>query len=143
MPVSIDEETGRYLPVIYPQEKPYWEAAREERIVLQRCTQCSKLRYPIGPSCPVCLSSSFEWATMSGLGRVSSFVVYHKAFAKWLEPRIPYAVVQVELDEGPRLTTNIYEIAPENIRIGLRVEATFEKVNDEITLLQFKPTDRE
>jgi uncharacterized OB-fold protein len=75
---------------------------------------------------------------MSGRGVVHNYVVYHKAWTPWLEKRVPYAVVQVELDEGPRLTTNLLDCPLGDIRIGMRVQAEYEDVTDDVTLLQFR-----
>lgn len=135
----IDEASGRYLPVIYPEELPYWEALKERSLKLQRCRSCARPWYPIGPACPQCLSTDFEWAAMSGRGVIHNYVVYHRAWLPWFEKRVPYAVVQVELDEGPRLTTNLLCCAVTDIRIGMRVEAVFEDATSDITLLQFQP----
>jgi uncharacterized OB-fold protein len=134
----IDDATGRYLPIIYPEEIPYWEALKQRTLKLQRCKSCAKVWFPIGPACPHCLSLDFEWVPMSGRGVIHNFVVYHKAWTPWFEKRVPYAVIQVELDEGPRLTTNLLGCPLNEIRIGMRVEAAFEDVTDEITLLQFQ-----
>ena len=111
----IDETSGRYLPVIYPEELPYWEALRERTLMLQRCKACAKAWFPIGPACPHCLSLEFDWSTMSGRGVIHNFVIYHKAWTPWLQARVPYAVVQVELEEGPRLTTNLLDV-PDPVR---------------------------
>lgn len=137
-PVQQDA-SGRYLPVLHPDELPYWEAARRHELVLPRCDSCGKVYYPVGPVCPNCLSDNFRWAPMSGRGRVSSFVVYHKAWAPWLKTRVPYVVAQVELEEGPRLTTNLLDIAPDDVRVGLDVQVAYETVTEEVTLVQFHP----
>ncbi len=134
-----DDRTGRYLPVIYPEEIPFWEAAKQRRLKLQRCNSCGKAWYPIGPACPFCFSMDFAWSLMSGRGTLHNYVVYHKAWTPWFEKRVPYAVVQVQLEEGPRLTTNLLDCALDAIRIGMPVEAAYEDVTDEITLLQFRP----
>ena len=134
-----DESTGRYLPIQYPEEAEYWESAKKHRLVVPKCEDCGHLFYPIGPVCSHCLSLNVGWQQVSGKGRISSYVIFHKAWAEWLKPRVPYAVVQVELDEGPRLTTNLVEAGPEEARVGLEVEAVFETVTDEVTLLQFRP----
>ena len=138
-PRRIDEDTGRYLPVIYPEEKPYWDALRERRLVLPRCNACGLAWFPIGPACPHCFAMDFQWSPMAGKGVLHNYVVYHKGFAPWLEKRVPYAVIQVELDEGPRLTTNILDCPLDRIKIGMRVEAAYEDITDDITLLQFRP----
>ncbi|UCF76333.1 MAG: OB-fold domain-containing protein [Betaproteobacteria bacterium] len=134
-----DDRTGRYLPVIYPEEIPFWEAAKRRQLKLQRCNSCGKAWYPIGPACPFCFSMDFAWSPMSGRGTLHNYVVYHKAWTPWFEKRVPYAVVQVQLEEGPRLTTNLLDCALDAIRIGMPVEAAYEDVTDEITLLQFRP----
>ncbi|MGZ5171484.1 MAG: Zn-ribbon domain-containing OB-fold protein [Burkholderiales bacterium] len=135
----VDENTGRYLPVIYPEELPFWEAARNRQIKLQRCSSCSKAWYPIGPACPHCFSMKWEWSIMSGRGTLHNYVVYHKAWTKWFESRVPYAVIQVQLEEGPRLTANLLDCDVKNIKIGTPVEPVFDDITDEITLIQFRP----
>jgi uncharacterized protein len=133
-----EPEPGRYFPVRYPEEEPFWAAADEEQLVLQRCDECGKVRYPIGPVCPECLSPNYTWTEMSGRGEVTTYVVYHRPWAPWLKNRVPYVVVQVQLEEGPRLTTNLLDIAPEDVHVGLAVEVAFEHLPD-ITLYQFRP----
>ena len=136
---TIDERTGRYLPIIYPEEIPFWEATKQRQLKLQRCNSCGKAWYPIGPTCPHCFSSDFKWDTMCGKGVVSAFVIYHKAWTKYFEDKVPYAVVQVQLDEGPRLTTNVRECGLRDIRIGMPVESIYEDITEDITLVQFRP----
>ncbi|HEX3923274.1 MAG TPA: OB-fold domain-containing protein [Streptosporangiaceae bacterium] len=131
-------ETG-YLPVQYPEEQPYWDGLRAGELRLQKCHDCGKVRYPVGPVCSRCLSSRAAWAVMSGLGTVSTYVVFWKAWAPWLQSRAPYVVAQVELPEGPRLTTNLLGIEPADVRVGLDVTAVYERRAEDIVLLQFEP----
>lgn len=133
------DASGRYLPVLHPEELPYWQAARRHQLVLPKCDRCCNVYYPVGPVCPKCLSGNFSWTPMSGHGKVSSFVVYHKAWAPWLRSRVPYVVAQVQLEEGPRLTTNLLGIPPADVRIGMDVQVTYETVTEEVTLVQFRP----
>ena len=139
----VDENTGRYLPVLYPEEKPFWDGAKQRRLVLQKCSDCANVWYPIGPACPACFSMKFEWSEMSGRGELHNYVVYHKAWTPWLEKQVPYAVIQVELEEGPRLTTNLLECDIAHIKIGMPVEATYQDITEEITLVQFRPRSRQ
>ena len=138
----LDKKTGRYLPILYPEEKPFWDAAKAHQLKLQRCKGCGKVIYPVGPTCPSCLSKEFEWETMSGKGVVDNLIVFHKGWTPYLQTKVPYAVVQVKIAEGPRLTTNMLGIKPEDIKIGMEVEATFEDVTDDVTLLQFQPVSK-
>jgi uncharacterized OB-fold protein len=134
-----DEETGRYLPVIYPEELPYWEGAKKRELWLQRCNACGKAIYPIGPACPHCFSMDLKWSRMSGKGVIHNCVVYHKPWTPWFKDKVPYAVIQVELEEGPRLTTNLLDCPVADAKIGMPVEVTYEDITDEITLVQFRP----
>jgi uncharacterized protein len=134
-------EADRYLPTVYPGEEPFWDGFRDHEIRLQVCDRCGRAWFPIGPVCPFCLSDAFTWKPMSGRGTISTFVVFHKAWAPWLESRVPYAVVQVELAEGPRLTTNLMGVPAAETRIGMPVKACYEQVADDVVLLQFEPDD--
>lgn len=135
----IDKATGRYLPIQYPEETPFWEAAKRHELVLQRCMDCGKVWYPIGPSCPFCLSSNYEWQKMSGRGVISNVVIFHKGWTPYLQQKTPYAVIQVELEEGPRLTANLVGATATAASIGMPVEAVWEDVNEEVSLVQFRP----
>ena len=134
-------ETDRYLPTIYDDERPYWDGLKEHEIRLQVCNVDGRPWYPIGPVCPRCLSDDWSWQPMAGHGVVTTYVVFHKAWAPWLARRTPYAVVQVELDEGPRLTTNVLNLPVDQVRIGLEVKALYEQVSEDIVLLQFEPVE--
>lgn len=134
-----DERTGRYLPILHPEEKPFWAAAKQHRLVLQKCRRCERVWYPVGPTCPFCLSKEHDWTEMSGRGVVHNFVVYHKPWIPYYKDKVPYVLAQVEIEEGPRLTTNILGIPPGDVKIGMAVEATWEDVTDDVTLLQFRP----
>lgn len=134
----IDETTGRYLPVIYPEELPFWEGAKKRELWLQKCNCCGKAWYPVGPACMHCFAMDFTWTRMSGKGVVHNYVIDHKAWTNWYKDKVPYAVVQVELEEGPRLTTNLPGTPLDQIRIGMPVTADYEDITDEITLVQFR-----
>jgi uncharacterized OB-fold protein len=134
-----DEKTGRYLPIQYPEEQPYWEAAKQHRLVLQRCDGCGKVWFPVGPTCPFCQSNKFTWTQMSGRGRVHNYVIYHKPWVPYYKDKVPYALVQVQIEEGPRLTTNLLNVPVDQVKIGMLVQAAWEDLTDDVTLLQFTP----
>ncbi|MBI4182805.1 MAG: OB-fold domain-containing protein [Proteobacteria bacterium] len=128
----------RPQPRITDDNRPHWEGAREGRLVLPYCEACARFFYPISPFCPFCLKAPVAWKPVSGRGRVSSWVVFHKAFYPYFADRLPYVVVQVELEEGPRVNGNLFGLDPGSIRLGLPVEATFEREGAEVTLPQFR-----
>ena len=126
------------LPRPYQDTEPYWAAARDHRFVIQHCKSCGKHQfYPRGV-CSHCLSSDLEWHEASGKGTVYSFSVNHRAPHPGFADEIPFVLAIVELEEGPRMMTNIVECNPDSVKIGMAVEVTFEDVTEEVTLPKFK-----
>lgn len=128
----------RPLPILTEHNRPFWSAAAAHKLVMPCCNQCGKVFFPIGPVCPDCFSLDLGWKQVSGRGTISSFVVFRQAFFAFYKDSIPYAVAQVQLEEGPRFNGNVLGADPADLRIGMKVEVTFEKVNDDITLPQFQ-----
>lgn len=127
------------LPSMTPLYEPYYRYTRQRELRMQRCMACGKVRYPFAALCPACHAEATEWARMSGRGAIASFAICHQAFHPWFQSRLPYNVALVDLEEGPRVPTNIVDIRNEDIRIGMPVEAVFEDVTDDLTLVKFKP----
>ena len=95
------------LPEANPLTASYWQALAEGRLVFQRCRKCGHAWLPARTECTGCLSDEVGWEQASGRGRIVSWVIYHHAFNKAFRDRLPYNVAVVELEEGPRLITNI------------------------------------
>ncbi|MCS6926757.1 MAG: Zn-ribbon domain-containing OB-fold protein [Candidatus Binatia bacterium] len=130
------------LPAISSLNRPYWEALKRHELKLQRCTECGKVWYPPAPFCPACWSDAVTWQRLSGRGRVNSWVVFHQAYFPSFQDDLPYNVAEVELEEGPRLLTNLVGVDLAEIRIGMPVEVVFEDVTPEITLAKFRPVEQ-
>ena len=132
--------TERPLPRPTALSQPFWDAAQSHELHVQRCTACGTHVFYPRYNCTNCGSRDLEWVRASGRGSVYTYTIArrptHRAFAE----RVPYVIAIVELDEGPRLTTNIVGCEPDDVRIGMPVEASFEDVDDEITLVTFRPT---
>lgn len=126
------------VPVVTPELEPFFEAARDGRLVVQRCSSCGALRFPARGLCAVCLSRESEWSEVSGRGEVYSFFWMHQVYHPALAGEVPYAVVVVKLEEGPNMMTNILDCPKDQLRIGLPVEVTFEQRGD-VRLPQFRP----
>jgi uncharacterized OB-fold protein len=116
------------VPTPTAEAAPFWDALVSGRLDLQRCRVCANFRYPIAPVCPYCLAEATEWQTTSGRGVVVSWIRYHKCYLPQFEPLIPYSVVTVELDAGPRIFGRWRD--PETPHIGGRVEAVGERWSD-------------
>jgi uncharacterized protein len=122
----------RLAPTVSPDSEFFWNGVRDHKLLIQRCTGCHALRQPARPMCPTC--RSLEWGTVesSGRGTVYSYVMEY-----------PYIVALVELDEGVRLVSNLCEIAPEDVEVGMPVEVfyqTFDTLDGkDLVLHQFRP----
>ena len=128
----------RLAPTTTPDSKFFWEALKQEKLLVQRCSRCERLRHPPRPMCPRC--NSLEWKTIeaSGRGTVYSFVMpRHPAFPWWFEGT--YVVALIELEEGIRILSNLRDVEPENVTIGMPVECFIEHFDNGVSLPQFRP----
>jgi uncharacterized OB-fold protein len=106
-----------------PLTGPFWGAAREGRLVVQKCDACASLRWPPLPGCPECLHQEAQWVEVAPRGEVWSFVVYHRAFSTDLKDEVPYTVAMVKLEDGPYMIGRLATEEP--VTVGDRVEAVF------------------
>ena len=127
------------LPLIDERSKPFWDAAKHHLIQLPQCKTCENIRTQFEDFCPKCGSELFIWKTLSGNGTIWSHCVFHQKYFPEFAKDLPYGVIMVELDEGPRLISNIVNQGQAQLKVGLRVKAYFEDVTDEITLIKFTP----
>lgn len=127
------------LPVKTSDNAPYWESARRHALELQQCTACGAFRYPPGQYCPRCLSDSYEWRPVSGKGTIYSFIIVYQRYDPSFAQDLPYNVAVVELEEGPRLITNVVGCRNEDLQVGMPVVITYEDVTEEFTLPKFQP----
>jgi uncharacterized OB-fold protein len=130
----------RPRPTISEFNAEFFKYAEDGKFALAQCNDCSDWIYPHGPVCVRCFSSNISWNQLSGAGIVRSWTTFHKPYHPFFADKIPYTCAFVELDEGPRLITNVIGVAPTEVHCGMRVTATFENDGD-LHLLQFKPVD--
>lgn len=124
-------------PRVTELNRRFWQAARDHRLEIQRCDHCRHLRYPIAAVCPVCLGSETTWVALSGRGTVFARVTYHHAFDPALAEHLPYVVAIVQLDEGPRMISNLVGPAAEHAQVGDAVEVVFEAVDGDLAVPRF------
>lgn len=130
----------KIVPGVDDLTRPYWEAAADHRLIMQCCTACGKFTdYPPIPICPHCNSTSLGWRSVSGRGTVDSFTIVHHPVHPVVVDGLPYTLVVVALDEGPRMLTQLRECPPERVHVGLKVEVVFEDLAPDIGLPQFRP----
>ena len=120
----------RILPAVTDQNRHFWQGGEHGELRFLRCQDCGTIVHPPVPLCPQDHSKRLSPAALSGRATVASFTVNHQA---WMPgPRLPYVVAIVEIEEDPRvrLTTNLVNCAPENVRIGMPVRVVFEHHSD-------------
>jgi uncharacterized OB-fold protein len=127
------------LPKHDPLSQPFWEHARANRLAVQRCTSCNDLHFPPTQVCPSCLSEQQDWEVVSGRGTVVSWVHFHQVYWPGFRPELPYNVVLVELEEGPRLLSNLLDVPEGGIAPGMKVRVAFDPVTMDVTLPKFRP----
>ena len=134
------EQSQRPLPAIDDLTRPFWEAAKQHKLVMQRCQDCGYFNHPPKPTCDACLSQQLAFEPVSGQGTVFSFAVMHQPNIAGFEGQIPYVNLMVELDEQPMLllVSHLPGSERDKVQIGGRVEVYFEDVNDEISLPMFR-----
>jgi uncharacterized OB-fold protein len=115
------------VPQPTPETQPFWDAAQVDELRVQRCLDCDEYYFYPRPFCPTCLGDNVSWERVSGRATLLSYVINHRP-APGFEDEAPYAIAVVELEEGPRLLTNIVGIenTPEHLVLDMPLEVTFE-----------------
>jgi uncharacterized OB-fold protein len=127
-------------PVPIPDEasKPFFDGARQRRLMVQRCSACGTMMWPAKPACINCLSPDVEWVQVSGKATLYSFVLMHQVYHPAFATEIPYNIAEVDLAEGLRIISNIVGCSNADLVIGMELEVTFEDVSDEVTVPKFR-----
>ena len=118
-----------------PETKPFWDAASEGQLVVQKCTDCGHLRFPPHPGCPECQGLASTWQAVSGGASLWSYVIVHGPTLPAFQDHVPFPVVVVTLDEAPHLRmvgnlvaapqTSINSLDPARLEIGMPLAVTF------------------
>lgn len=128
------------LPEPSPLTEPFWQAARDRKLVVQWCEQCDEWMFYPREVCPACLEGPPEWRQVSGRGEVFSYTVVRQPMTAGFEADAPYVYAMIELEEGVRLISNVVDTDVEAVEIGMPVAVTFVEATAEITLPLFKPS---
>ena len=119
--------------------RPFWEAARRHELHMPRCTTCDYVFFYPRSECPRCLSTHLEWVKVSGRARLHSFTIVQQPANAAFRDDVPYVYAVVQLDEGPRLVSNIVQCDINALRVDMSLEAIFDDVTPEWTLVKFRP----
>lgn len=133
------ELVGRPVPEPDESLAVFFAGARQGHLMVQRCGQCRAFLAPGSALCSECLGESLEWVEASGKGTLFTFAVVHQPYHPGFAKETPYNIAVVELDEGPRLNTNIVGVPNEKLRVGMRLVATFERLAEDVYIPKFRP----
>jgi uncharacterized OB-fold protein len=129
--------SDRLAPTTTPDTKFFWDALKENKLLIQRCTQCSALRHPPRPMCPRCNALGSDTVEASGRGVVHSFVLPRHPQWPWFEGT--YVVALVALEEGTRIVSNLTDVDAADVTIGMPVEVVIEHFDNGVSLPLFRP----
>ena len=130
----------RPIPVPNELSKPFWDAAREHVLAMQRCQSCGHFQHPPYPTCVNCMGIDLKFEPVEGKGAIYAYTIMYHVGDKRFASAVPYASIIVELDQAPGalMAGNLLDAPYTEAKVGRRVEVTFEKLTDEITLPQFR-----
>ncbi|WP_342431298.1 OB-fold domain-containing protein [Neobacillus sp. FSL H8-0543] len=111
------------VPEIHPEHKEYWDAAAEGRLLIKQCDSCREYHYYPRVLCPFCSSDKTSWVEAIGTGSIYTYSVMRRG--------VPYAIAFVELDEGPRMMTNIVDCDLDTVHINQKVKVAFKQSGDQ------------
>jgi uncharacterized OB-fold protein len=134
---------SRFEPPMSDAAKPFWDATRDQQLQLPWCRSCRQFFWYPRELCPRCLGDDIDWRAASGKATVYACSIMPKPAHPSLAERVPYVVALVDLDEGPRLMTNVVGCDPADVKIGMAVQVTWEALNDGRHLPVFEPAAKE
>jgi hypothetical protein len=143
--MSGDQMSERFFPDSMPPPLadtttlPFWEAAAEHRLVVQRCTSCGHTRLPPAPVCPECRSAESDWQEVSGRGEVYTHTSVHRPIAA--EQPLPFVIAVIALEDsgGLRIISNLVGVEPDAVAIGMPVELVWEDMGADLAIPRFRP----
>lgn len=128
----------RPAPVPTEATQAFWDATAQGVLLVQRCGACHRVQSIPRLFCRHCGADAPLWERSTGLGRIYTFTVNHRAANPHMADKLPYVVAVVELDEGTRLMANIVDAPPDDVRIGDRVRVRFLPLTETLSLPQFE-----
>ncbi|MFT3819129.1 MAG: OB-fold domain-containing protein [Rubrivivax sp.] len=126
-------------PEITVDSAPYWEGLKRHVLQLQQCAHCAGFRFPPLPSCPQCGTLGGQWTETPLTGRLCTWSEIFHPLDPRLKDEVPFLLVLVDLDAGPRVSGRLVGAEAQALRIGLPVKARFDDLDDELTVLNFEP----
>jgi uncharacterized OB-fold protein len=130
------------VPMQDEASQPFFEGAREHRLMIQQCSACGVVIWPVKTRCDNCLNPTVNWVQASGKGTLYSFALMHQVYHPGFAEEVPYNIAQIDLAEGLRIISNVVGCSNNDLQIGMPLEVIFEDITDEVTLPKFRPADQ-
>jgi len=127
------------LPIVTEENLPFWEGCQQGKFLLQQCSECHHYQFYPRLYCMQCSSNAVDWIEASGQGVIYSFTIIYQNKSPEFVHDTPYNVAIVQLEEGPRLLSNIVDVEATELQVDLPVTVAFDRVTDTITLPRFRP----
>ena len=127
----------RPTPVADEASQPFFDAAKDGKLLLKHCAACDRFMTYSAEYCDNCFGLSLDWKEASGKGTIYSFVVMHQVLHPGFAGEVPYNVIVVETEEGPRLQSNLLGTPDSEITVGMLVQVTFAQAG-EVTVPYWK-----
>jgi uncharacterized OB-fold protein len=127
------------LPTIDEGTQPWWDACREGRLLFSRCGACRHAFLYVRPFCPKCWSDDVSLEQASGRGTLYTYSVVHSNDLPPFGPRVPYVAAIVDLDEGPRMMTNVEGCELDALSVGMPLQVAFREETETVTVPVFRP----
>ena len=140
-----DLTTSETAPPEKPQPRitkcaaPYWQHAKDEKLVLPYCGECEASFYYPRLWCPTCFNQDISWKQLSGKGKVYSYSIIYQSPLPSYQGDLPYVLAIIELDEGPHMMANVLNCDVDTVSVDMAVEVLFEDRGD-MKIPQFQPT---
>lgn len=132
---------GKPLPEITDQTRPFWTAAKNGKLVMQKCGKCGTVNFPPKPWCIDCGSRDLEWSEVKPTGSIYSHTVSRSVamnYPDW-QKELPVILCVIDVDDGARMYAQLTDCPPEKVEIGMRVEAYFEDISEDAGIPKFRP----
>ena len=138
--MTTQQTYAKPIPMITPENERYWQGCKQHELWMRACHDCGPYFYP-RDLCPQCGRRDVEWRQVSGRGTLYTYAIVHRAPMPGFRGDVPFITAIIELEEGPRMMTNLIGIEPdpERIKVGMPVDVSFEDITDEISLPKFRP----
>jgi uncharacterized OB-fold protein len=130
---------GMPPPMVDATSLPWFQAAAEHRLVVQRCTSCEQTRLPPAPVCPECRSPDSDWKEVAGRGEVYTYTLVHRPIAAGQKLPFVIAVIALEDSGGVRIISNLVDLDSDELEIGMSVELVWEDMSADLSIPRFRP----